>query len=331
MRVAFAQPVAPHDVAWFPSLVPGYLAAWLRREVGGVDFVRAAAPAECEGADIVAIGATSQDYDRAREFARAVRAANPGALVVLGGHHVTFLPETMRRSAVAAFCYHAGVRGGHTTMMFKESATAHEYLDGLDGIEIGGSAHNPFNIAGRCLNVDRYPHPLPDGTETVFKADEARVLALDPPCVGVPLPVDVVAPGDAVPLPDGSQGYVVSSHVLEHFYDPVAALLEWDRLVRAGGYILAIVPKFDALPSDIGRPLSTVEEVARRHTGPRRADAGEDRHWFVWSRPLLLDVVLWCNEHTGTRWEVVRLMETDDKAGNGHLLLVRKNGARAAR
>jgi len=37
-------------------------------------------------------------------------------------------------------------------MKFKESALAHKLLDGLDGLEIGGSAHNSFGLKTR--NVD---------------------------------------------------------------------------------------------------------------------------------------------------------------------------------
>ena len=37
-------------------------------------------------------------------------------------------------------------------MKFKDSQLAHKYLDGLKGLEIGGSAHNPFNLD--TLNVD---------------------------------------------------------------------------------------------------------------------------------------------------------------------------------
>lgn len=37
-------------------------------------------------------------------------------------------------------------------MKFKESELAHKYLDGLSGVEIGGSAYNPFGL--NTLNVD---------------------------------------------------------------------------------------------------------------------------------------------------------------------------------
>jgi SAM-dependent methyltransferase len=50
--------------------------------------------------------------------------------------------------------------------------------------------------------------------------------------------------GDACCLPfhSNSLDYVASSHVLEHVANPVAALLEWYRVVRPGGIIYAIVP-----------------------------------------------------------------------------------------
>ncbi len=120
-------------------------------------------------------------------------------------------------------------------MIFRDHALAHQFLDGLDGIEIGASAHNPFNLRGRCRNVD-----ISCDMNTVFKQAEREMC-------GRAASVDIVAPGNCLPLKDGSVDYVVSSHVLEHFWDPVSALLEWDRMIRAGGFILAIVPHRNAL------------------------------------------------------------------------------------
>ena len=47
-------------------------------------------------------------------------------------------------------------------MKFPESALAHKYLDGLKGIEIGGSAHNPFGLD--TINVD-----YTDDMTTIYK------------------------------------------------------------------------------------------------------------------------------------------------------------------
>lgn len=43
--------------------------------------------------------------------------------------------------------------------------------------------------------------------------------------------VDIVAPGDHLPFSNNSQDFVVSSHVLEHFYDPIKTIKEWLRYI----------------------------------------------------------------------------------------------------
>ena len=50
--------------------------------------------------------------------------------------------------------------------------------------------------------------------------------------------------GDAchVPFRNNSLDYVVTSHVLEHVANPVAALLEWHRVLKNNGLIYMVVP-----------------------------------------------------------------------------------------
>src|SRR5450755_403731 len=113
-------------------------------------------------------------------------------------------------------------------MKFKESALAHELLDGLEGIEIGGSAHNAFGLQTR--NVD-YSGAL----DTPFKQQEIKLC-------GECMPVDVVSLGDRLPLGDSTVDFVISSHVIEHFPDPIKTLKEWHRVVKAGGSLYVIAP-----------------------------------------------------------------------------------------
>lgn len=49
-----------------------------------------------------------------------------------------------------------------------------------------------------------------------------------------------------LPFPDASIEFIYSCHMLEHIYinDAIAALGEWRRVLRAGGYIRLAVPDF---------------------------------------------------------------------------------------
>lgn len=46
------------------------------------------------------------------------------------------------------------------------------------------------------------------------------------------------------PIPDGTYDFVLSSHNLEHFANPVKALKEWQRVLRHGGALILILPHY---------------------------------------------------------------------------------------
>ena len=187
-------------------------------------------------------------------------------------------------------------------MLFRESELAHKYLDGLTGIEIGGSAHNPFNIRG-CRNVD-YTNEI-----TFSKKKEIEVC-------GYYLPVDIVAYGDELPFEDNSLDYVVSSHVIEHFKNPLTALREWYRVIKSGGYIFTICPH-KMRTHDINRQRTTLNELIERDKNP---DKIKDihAHYTVW---ITEDMVETCN-YLG--YKVVRIEDIDDKVGNGFTVIIQK-------
>lgn len=191
----------------------------------------------------------------------------------------------------------------HEIKKFPESKLAHKYLDGLSGLEIGGSAHNPFGLDTK--NVDF------TSNETVFKREEIEKL-------GETLPVDIIAPGDNIPVPSGSQDFVVSSHVLEHFPDPIRALKEWHRVIKKGGYIFIIAPHKERT-FDRRNSRTTVLELLERHkTGifPK----AKSNHYSFWITEDIIDLV----NAIDLEWKIIDFQDIDDKVGNGFTIVIKK-------
>jgi SAM-dependent methyltransferase len=179
----------------------------------------------------------------------------------------------------------------------KRSMFVTSYLRGLRGVEIGAASHNPFYLD--ALNVDRYA-----GDQTVYKRLErslSRTTAR----------VDVVAGGDELPFADDSYDFVFSSHVIEHFPDPIKALCEWVRVARR--YVVAVVPHRDRT-IDVGRPLTTLEELMHRHRENFTSD--EDNHWSVWTCESFLEMC----QAIGLR--ILDHQDPDDKVGNGFTVVI---------
>jgi SAM-dependent methyltransferase len=185
----------------------------------------------------------------------------------------------------------------HNRRTMHESALAHRWLDGLHGVEIGGAAHNDFGLD--TINVDRYP-----GDDTVFKREERRVC-------GRTMPVDVVAPGDELPFEDGAFDFVLASHVIEHFCDPIRALEEWRRVARR--YLFLVVPHRDRT-FDRDRPLTPLSELIGRHARGMRSE--EDRHWSVWTLQTFEELCAYLG------LAVLESLDPDDKTGNGFMVVL---------
>jgi SAM-dependent methyltransferase len=184
----------------------------------------------------------------------------------------------------------------------KTSALATELLSNLHGIEIGASAHNPFNL--NTKNVD-----YTDDYSTVFKREEFKIC-------GEYAKVDIVANGDELPLEDNSQDFVISSHVIEHFWDPVKAIKEWMRVTKEGGYIYIICPhKFRTF--DIDREITHFDEIISRHGKPMPPDSNPHQHWSVWDTQAFIDL---CN---ALGWNIYTYQDIDDKVGNGFAVVLK--------
>ena len=199
---------------------------------------------------------------------------------------------------------------------FPEHWLAHELLDGLSGLEIGAAAYNPFGLKTR--NVASR-----EGTE--FYAEEQRALGVEP------APVDIWAMGDRIPVPDHSEDFILSSHVLEHLPNVIGAFLEWNRIVRHDGYVFMIVPLKGALPQDAERELTSLDhfvECYRQNwdldTHPTEGvPGGRMGHYHTFTPDSLTDIVDWMRVNRLCDWKLVAREDVDSKVGNGFTLVFR--------
>lgn len=186
----------------------------------------------------------------------------------------------------------------------RKSKLAHQYLDRLKGIEIGGSAHNSFGL--NTINVD-YTDEF-----TVFKQEELRIC-------GEYMQVDVVSRGDKLPFPDEAWDFVLSSHVIEHFFDPMNTIKEWLRVIKKGGYLFMIIPHKERT-FDCDREITTLQELIDRHKGKIKMPEDDiHMHYCVWDTQAFLELCEYMNLH------VVAYQHVDDKVGNGFTVVIQKS------
>ena len=194
-------------------------------------------------------------------------------------------------------------------IIFPESNLAHKYCIG-QGLEIGGSAHNPFGL--NTLNVD-----ISDSIESIFKQEEINLC-------GKALSVDIVAPGDAIPLPDESQDFIISSHVFEHFINPIKALIEWNRLLKSNGIIFMIIPHKDRT-FDRNRNRTSLQHLIDDYNNESiKSDDPENGHEHVWITEDIVELIHWMIDNLKMEWIIEEIQDIDDKVGNGFIIVIRK-------
>jgi SAM-dependent methyltransferase len=103
------------------------------------------------------------------------------------------------------------------------------------GIEIGAHA---LPVAGL--------HPIYIDCVKEYAGSESRV--------------DILADARLLPFPSDALDYVCSSHVLEHLPNPVAALMEWHRVIKPGGYLYLVVPDRN-YTFDITRKTTSIDHI----------------------------------------------------------------------
>ncbi len=162
-----------------------YIAAALLQAGHEVDVIDAAAEqldvpgtvrrAEAYRPDVLGLGSTTVGFGSAVELAEALKGALPSVPVVLGGHHVTLLPD----QAMEHGCFDVGVldEGEHTMVELVEYYRGVRAIDDVDGLVL--------RAADGSL---RYTRPR----EKVKDLDQLPLPArhLIPPELYRPIPID---------------------------------------------------------------------------------------------------------------------------------------------
>ena len=117
------------------------------------------------------------------------------------------------------------------------------------GIEIG-PLHAPF--------------PKPPPPTTIRYVDKYDLKELQRRNPDIPanqiVPPDIIGDSHELPIPSGSLDFILASHVLEHLDNPIAALLEWHRVLVPGGRVLCVLPE-SRVTFDAGRPLTGLHHL----------------------------------------------------------------------
>jgi SAM-dependent methyltransferase len=207
---------------------------------------------------------------------------------------------------------------GKRPLIFQEHDLAHKLLDNLRGLEIGAAAHNPFGLSTRNVCHPEAYH--------LYAEEQQREMGVDP------APVDIWASAENIPVPDGSEDFIISSHVVEHLPNLILAFSEWNRIVRDGGYVFMIVPQRGALAEDVNRELTPLAHfVSDYHRGltldthpTDGVPGGRMGHYHTFTPDSLLQVVNWMSTNRFCDWALVAREDVDTKTGNGFTLVFQR-------
>ncbi|MBP1609746.1 MAG: hypothetical protein H6Q04_1981 [Acidobacteria bacterium] len=162
MKIGFIKATNEIDVQWFKPLAFGYLKSYLDKNLRTpVTMTLLDTPEELDLLDIVAISSTSQDYAQAIQIARSIKQKNRNTVTILGGHHITYLPETLTED------FDVGVRGeGEQTFLdlinyFQENGFVimPEKLKKIKGVIFRENGNIIITEKRQLINLDDLPHP----------------------------------------------------------------------------------------------------------------------------------------------------------------------------
>lgn len=185
------------------------------------------------------------------------------------------------------------------------SEIVNKYLTGLKGIEIGGASYADYGID--AINIDRVNISLDSNNAYYLEQNKHSSFIQD---------IDIISNGDDLPFKDNTVDFVFTSHVLEHFFDPIKALKEWYRVTKKDGYVFMIIPHKERT-FDKDRERTTLNELIRRHDGTIKSkNQYDDMHHSVWITEDILELCKYLN------FNVVEYHDMDDCRKDGFIIVI---------
>jgi SAM-dependent methyltransferase len=200
------------------------------------------------------------------------------------------MTTTPRRLALTAL-RHLWRRWVFSAFAANRHAIASTYIRG-EGIEIG-ALHQPLRLprGAKVRYVDR--QSTKELARHYPEADTKRIVS-----------VDIVDDGERLArVADCSQDFVIANHFLEHCQDPIGAIKNMLRVLRAGGVLYLAVPD-KRYSFDADRPVTSLDHLLRDHNqGPEDSRRAHVEEW--------VRLVLKCDDAEIAEKEIERLIETD--------------------
>jgi SAM-dependent methyltransferase len=204
------------------------------------------------------------------------------------------------------------------------------------GIEIGPGQY-PFRLLPPGANVRFVDRWQPEQRRELISELRAGTDVIEPGVVPQYVEPDIIADFNTdrlEPIADGSQDFVIASHVLEHLAEPIGFIAQIHRVLRPGGVALILLPDRHRTEDRFRDPTSLdhlvaeyradVTEVSDAHLIEFLKDRGsslkgstEERrriletlkkqsiHVHCWDAQEFLPVLLWGIEQLGEQWEFV--------------------------
>jgi SAM-dependent methyltransferase len=137
-------------------------------------------------------------------------------------------------------------------------------VDGKAGLEIGGPSNvfreHPGRLSKKILPIYDRVVSLDNcdfSSDTVWASHRDRYIFSDSRLPGKNIFCDA---SDLAGVTDQSYDFILSSHNLEHFANPVRALHSWKRVTRPNGGLILVLPDYRRT-FDHRRPVTKVEHM----------------------------------------------------------------------